>query len=259
MSAKPATLPRWADVGGAIVTPAAGKLNVGYVPGERPPAQYKNWLQYWNYKWIEYLNDGALQGAHTFNSTVGISGLLTSAAITASGLVTANAGVTAGANQHVTVSGTGRYKHGTLTKLYSPQGLLLAQSGSGVVTYNDSGAADYQTIITCTAQPLGHAMRLDGFVNGQRIINLRAYLKDVSGQPAVTVAMRIGDRAGSSAVHATTGTSAASGATQTITLASLNHIVGTSLVGPIFMRLSTGSNATGAYELYAVEVDYDWP
>ena len=42
------------------------------------------------------------------------TGLLTaSAALTAGGLITANAGLTAGANQHVTLSGGGRVKHGT--------------------------------------------------------------------------------------------------------------------------------------------------
>ncbi len=57
----------------------------------------------------------ASSGLSTLNSlvvstTATITGALTGAAATFSGLITANAGVTAGANQHVTVSGTGQYK-----------------------------------------------------------------------------------------------------------------------------------------------------
>lgn len=53
---RPPALPRWADVAGAIVTPTSGKLDIGYVPGERPPAQYENWNKNLVYKWIGYLD-----------------------------------------------------------------------------------------------------------------------------------------------------------------------------------------------------------
>ena len=110
MSTKPTKLPRWASVTPPSPDPGAGKQDVGWVTGERPPAQYSNWLAYWNYKLAEYLNDGNLQGAHTFDSTVGVTGVLT-----ANANINANAGITVGNNQNVTVSGTGDYKHGNKT------------------------------------------------------------------------------------------------------------------------------------------------
>ena len=54
---RPATLPRWADVSGAIVVPTSGKLDVGFVAGERPPAQYLNWDLNLIYQWIAYLSN----------------------------------------------------------------------------------------------------------------------------------------------------------------------------------------------------------
>lgn len=68
MGAKPSTLPRWANVGGAIVVPSSGKLDVGWVSAERPPAQYLNWYQNLVYLWVVFLdafftNGGAATGA----------------------------------------------------------------------------------------------------------------------------------------------------------------------------------------------------
>lgn len=53
-------LPRWctAPVAPAdIVVPASGRLDVGYSPSERPPAQYFNWFMNRAYVWIKYLSD----------------------------------------------------------------------------------------------------------------------------------------------------------------------------------------------------------
>ncbi len=126
MSTKPTQLPRWATAAtpdpATQPAPGAGKQDVGWKTGERPPAYYQNWLQYWNYKWAEYLNDGALQGAHTFDSTVGVTGL-----------ITAGAGVTAAANQHFTVSGTGDYKHGDRVLLIDGSSALAINNFSQTV------------------------------------------------------------------------------------------------------------------------------
>lgn len=74
MSAKPSSLPRWADVGGAIVVPNSGKLDVGWVAAERPPAQYQNWLLNLGYQWDAYLSDGI------FDGKFGVKGTLSPAA-----------------------------------------------------------------------------------------------------------------------------------------------------------------------------------
>lgn len=55
---RPSSLPRWADVGGAIVVPSSGKLDVGHVPAERSPAQYENWWKNLAYQHLAYLDEG---------------------------------------------------------------------------------------------------------------------------------------------------------------------------------------------------------
>lgn len=61
MSVKPTDLARWADTGGAIVVPPSGKQDVGWVPGERPPAQFLNWLNNLAYQWHAYIDQQATQ------------------------------------------------------------------------------------------------------------------------------------------------------------------------------------------------------
>jgi len=60
MATKPASEPRWADVGGDIVEPSAGKKNVGWVANERPPAQFFNWLLNTIWLWIQWLNSAVV-------------------------------------------------------------------------------------------------------------------------------------------------------------------------------------------------------
>jgi hypothetical protein len=55
--AKPTNTPRWANVSGDIVEPSSDKKDVGFISGERPPAQFLNWLLNLLYQWIAWLND----------------------------------------------------------------------------------------------------------------------------------------------------------------------------------------------------------
>lgn len=83
-------------------TPASGLRDTGYVDHAKPTA--KVWTRLFNrsHKWFKYL-DAIIDGADNWTLP---------AVVTATGLINALAGLTAGANQHVTVSGTGDYKHG---------------------------------------------------------------------------------------------------------------------------------------------------
>lgn len=76
MAAKPGSVPQWAT-SGAAVTPSAGKQAIGWVAGERPPAQYLNWWQNLVYLWVLYLQGGAFSGASSFDNTLSVAGLLT--------------------------------------------------------------------------------------------------------------------------------------------------------------------------------------
>lgn len=64
MSTKPTVLPRWGEAAGSTgvpgpneTTPASGKLDIGWVPGEEPPAGYLNWTQRVTYDWVQFIDD----------------------------------------------------------------------------------------------------------------------------------------------------------------------------------------------------------
>lgn len=53
---KPTKLPRWSDqVPANNIEPSEEKKNTGWVPAEKPPAQFMNWLQNKFYEWSKYL------------------------------------------------------------------------------------------------------------------------------------------------------------------------------------------------------------
>lgn len=87
---KPASLPRWANVGGDIVEPSSGKKDIGWIDAELPPHSYFNWFMNLVYQWAVYL-DGLTgealtwTAAHTFNAAVTFA-----AAVTFNGAVTFN-------------------------------------------------------------------------------------------------------------------------------------------------------------------------
>lgn len=169
MSAKPGSVPRWANAGGAITVPPSGKQDVGWVAGEAPPAEYFNWLHNLAYQWTLWLSDGdvsfatlAMSGITTltgllnanggitvptgkavaFNGTTTLttgSGLVSlGGALTAAGLITGSAGVTVPTGQALTVAGTGTVTVGTglvsLGGALTVTGLVTANAGASVPT-----------------------------------------------------------------------------------------------------------------------------
>ena len=70
--AKPTQKPRWASTVTAdptrYVEPPAGKMDIGWDVGERPPAQYENWLRGTTGQWIDWL-DTYEDNAHTWTAT----------------------------------------------------------------------------------------------------------------------------------------------------------------------------------------------
>lgn len=80
--AKPTALPRWADTVAGDVTklnePPGAKKDVGWLTGEKPPAQWKNWLSYTGYLWFQWL-DAYEDTAHiwsqlqTYNRGISVS------------------------------------------------------------------------------------------------------------------------------------------------------------------------------------------
>ena len=55
---KPTNLYEWATSGAALITePALAQKQAGWVPLDRPPAHFLNWLSNGVHEWIKYLND----------------------------------------------------------------------------------------------------------------------------------------------------------------------------------------------------------
>lgn len=52
---KPSSLPRWATTG-SITIPTELKKDTGWLAGEKPPAQFFNWLLNLTYQWLFYLD-----------------------------------------------------------------------------------------------------------------------------------------------------------------------------------------------------------
>lgn len=146
-------------------------------------------------------------------------------------------------------------KHGLLTIPVAIFALVNIGVGATPVTVTHSIVSGIAADLVATATPIDAALAINGLPVGTRIVNVRVYLKDVAGQPVLGVSMRGGNRAGSSAADTVTNNSAASGALQTVTLANVNHDIGTSDLGAAYLFLSTLTNATGTYSIYSVEVD----
>ena len=76
MATKPADLPRWADGGSAdVVEPSSGKKDIGWVAGEKLPAQFFNWILEKIYDWMVYLDDGIIQHAAKIKQVSSMEGI----------------------------------------------------------------------------------------------------------------------------------------------------------------------------------------
>jgi hypothetical protein len=157
MSTKPSIVTTWATdaayVGGTYdgetnkATPGATLIAQGYEPNVKPTAQNLNQRLNAIGTWLQYLNDGAFEGASTFNSTLGVTGaVLMSSTLGVTGLITATAGVTCAANQHITQSGTGEHKHGD-RPLHLPGCAGVAASGIAYSTTNGSISTTASTTV----------------------------------------------------------------------------------------------------------------
>lgn len=96
---KPVTLPRWATDLTNNDAPSSGQMDTGWTPGQTGVSDYDNYVKYWTYKWIEWLDAGNL-GDMTFEdiiaTTVTTSALDVTGATTYTGV--ANVALNADAN-----------------------------------------------------------------------------------------------------------------------------------------------------------------
>jgi hypothetical protein len=266
MATKPSALPRWArtagDVDSAyIVEPSSTRKDEGWRSGKRPPASMFNWWQNLVYKWIQYISDGALSGNHTIAGTLGVTGAVDfDSTVNADGLITAQAGVTAAANQHVTVSGTGAFKHGDRT-LILPAGAGMAAGDAGATSRwafshsNGAGAASCWTGAgTGTDNIMTFAIPL---CVGDRIKEVRAFVQDTSGSNTVSMQVRKSSNVNASVQLGSTQTSAGGGTNQTLAVIGLTETLASTEYVHVNIYHDTATDTTN--RVYGVEVVYDRP
>lgn len=124
MSTKPTTLPTWDSGSVNLVAPTGGHQASGFAANEVPTSSEMNGLLQLIGKWAQYLNDGAFTGGAS------VAGGLAVDTLGASGLITANAGVTVASGQNVVIAGTGLYKRGAkVTKVPAMAGNFSGSNG----------------------------------------------------------------------------------------------------------------------------------
>lgn len=90
MSTKPTELPRWATdpLPDTVISPPSDKRDIGWLPGERPPAEYVNWLLQKLYYWVEWLDDGDCAFDALSAVTLAVSGTSTLQTLSVPGTAT---------------------------------------------------------------------------------------------------------------------------------------------------------------------------
>ena len=165
MATKPlsSTLPRWADtVAGdpaKVSEPASGKKDIGWLVGEKPPAQWKNWLLLQCYNWLVWL-DAFETESHTWTKlqTLTASALNTRAILATgngSGSAIKGIGGAAGNGIEAEASGAGTYAlygKGTALGVIGVRGeggpgsvggsFLGGGAGAGLATTGGASGAD---------------------------------------------------------------------------------------------------------------------
>lgn len=155
------------------------------------------------------------------------------------GTVAADA-ITLNANQSVTVSGTGQFKHGSKTRKVAVQPVGNPAGGIQVVVVTSVGAS--------------FTLPLEV---GERILRLRAVIKDAVGG-ANAVRISLASAVAGSAEVLTGGGTASNGSNTLQTIQST--VLTTSVVsGTVYRATLTYAVGGASFEIYDIEVDYDRP
>jgi len=185
-----------------------------------------------------------ITGDSSVTGNLNVTGTLGSAAYTATGLITANAGLTAAANQHVTVSGIGAFKHGSRVKIISFAAFYLDTSPAGLA--NDRVAST--NLFACVADFGLHA--------GDRITRVDVFIKDnATGTTQITASVKKLTTTTGSAATITSAGSVGNGTNQTLSMTGLTETV---TAGTAYYVFATQSAANQVF-YYSAEVTYDRP
>lgn len=165
--------------------------------------------------------------------------------VTFNALVTFAAGATAAVNQHFTVSGTGKYKHGTRTIILGP-GAFQIEAGAAAAAYTPGALT-----LTSSNAPIAFA-DLAAVPSGKQINEVRWYIQDnATGADALTGTLVKNDGSGTITTIGTSNTSAFNGTDQVLTLTGLT----TNIAAGNSFSVRVSAAATASVKIYKAEVD----
>lgn len=224
---KPTTLPRWNTDGTNRTAPSSGKMDTGFILNDKPTSGNFNWILYYIYSWLLWLD----------------------------GLLTTNGGFTALANQDITVSGTGAFKHGDMVlQIAAADGQTdgVRTNTSNYWQFNAGGAGipDHWTMVGN-----GGAVYFPVQLKvGDRIKSVKWYIRDTSSH---TMNMQLfGGPIGTTNV-VVAQTSGGTGSNQTLTSSSVTTTIA---AGSFYSIEIKNNDTTGTdHRIYGIEVTYDHP
>jgi hypothetical protein len=231
---------RWAVDGanadaGNVVAPTSGLRDTGYPTNAIPTSGVENYMKNRPYRWFQYL-DEVFKLAGTAIGDMKLTGV-----------ITAGGGFVAAANQHNTVSGTGRHKHGTMTLLV-PYSVFIPVDNTLAYTYAPA------TGLTMSPVKVESAIVLPA---GKRVTAIRFFVKDSATGPT-TMRGRFSSipSGGGGATIDVSSTSSGAGTAQTLTISPETE---TFVTGKAYILGMDNVAGSAAVSLYMAEVDYDHP
>lgn len=189
-------------------------------------------------------------GVTTWSNTI-VNAVTMSSTLGVTGLITATAGATAAANQHVTISGTGRFKHGTYTLSVPWTAFVQIASGTAVAYSTAIGSPGITGATFIVEAPVMLPV-------GARILTVRTYFSDSAVGPTKLQSSLI-SCSSTGTIALTAGPSAQSlgnGTNQSATLSAINVTIASLSSYSILVQTATGAAAVA---VFMAEVDYDYP
>lgn len=194
----------------------------------------------------------ALAGSYTITMPLTAPAATHPIQMTSTGVLQETGSIAMASNESVTVSGTGRFKHGTLTQSL-PATAFIAELSATAMSYN--GGSLFSRAGLAGAITVYAPIVLDV---GKRILAIRVFVVDSGvGPTKLQASFNSAPGAGGSiTVIASSAVSAGNATNQTLTIGSLTTTVAASSSYFIKVTTTTGTDSNG---VFMAEVDYDHP
>jgi hypothetical protein len=193
---------------------------------------------------LQYTGASTHDGNLTVSGTITVTGAATlQSTLGVTGLITATAGLTAAANQHVTVSGTGKFKRGS--------GKYKIPSTSGLATNGTPTPQPYGWAPAATTDIIYVPLPV---VVGERILSAALGCVSASGAGRLTMAVVRNTRGTESSLGSA---STATAGVETVTVSGLTETAAD--VGDCYFAKITFSTSIAGTEVYELRLETDVP